>query len=50
MNYTNNRGIPYAAIIGENEINTQTIMLKNMVSGEQQAVTIEELINLIKGA
>lgn len=49
MNYVNNRGIPFAGIIGENEINTQTIMLKNMVSGDQQAVNIEELISMIRG-
>lgn len=49
MNYVNNRGIPFAGIIGENEINTQTIMLKDMVSGDQQAVNIEELISMIRG-
>lgn len=47
MNYANNRGIPYAAIIGENEILTNSIMLKNMVNGEQKSVSIDALIEIL---
>ena len=33
--YADNNGIPYVILIGENEINTQTLTLKNMLTGEQ---------------
>ena len=33
--YADNNGIPYVILIGENEINTQTLTLKDMLTGEQ---------------
>lgn len=45
--YANSKNIPYAIIIGENEIKTGQLSLKNMISGEQQQVTIDELTQLI---
>jgi len=33
--YADNNSIPYVILIGENEINTQTLTLKNMLTGEQ---------------
>ena len=36
--------IPFVAIVGENEINEGKINLKNMLTGEQSLVTLEELI------
>lgn len=33
--YADNNGIPYVFLIGENEINTQTLTLKDMLTGEQ---------------
>jgi len=36
------------ALAGENEINESKLTLKNMTTGEQQLVTIEELIANIK--
>lgn len=44
MTYANNKHIPFVAIVGENEMNENKIMLKDMESGEQQLVTTEELI------
>ncbi len=44
MNYANSKGISYVALIGESEIEQNVITLKNMQSGEQKTVTIEELI------
>lgn len=41
-------GIPYVAIIGETELADGTIALKNMASGEQNVVTISELIEKLK--
>lgn len=45
MKYTNDRAIPYAAILGEKELENQQITLKNMDSGEQKILSIEELEN-----
>ncbi len=47
MAYANAKQIPFVALAGENEMNAQKLTLKNMTSGEQQLVTIEELINII---
>ncbi len=44
MSYANSKNIPFVAMAGENEINEGKIMLKNMVSGEQKMVSVEELI------
>jgi len=43
MNYANKQNIPYAIIIGEDEVKEQTITLKDMVSGEQKTIKLEEL-------
>lgn len=48
MSYANSKGVPFVAIVGENEMNEGRVMLKNMTSGEQKLVTTEELIQLIK--
>ena len=46
--YADSLEIPYVAIIGEDEIKNGTVSLKDMVSGDQQEITVEELINKIK--
>jgi histidyl-tRNA synthetase len=48
MSYANSKSIPFVAIIGENELNEGTITLKNMITGEQQSVTTEVLIDEVK--
>ena len=48
MGYANNHNIPYVAIIGETEMNSGTIAVKNMTSGEQNIMSIDELIALLK--
>jgi len=48
MSYANSKSIPFVAIIGENELNEGTITLKNMITGEQQSVTAEALIDEVK--
>ena len=47
MSYADDNNIPYVAIIGESELENGTIALKNMISGEQQSVTIDELIQML---
>lgn len=40
--------IPFVAIVGESELADGTIMLKNMHTGDQQKVGIEQLISIVK--
>jgi histidyl-tRNA synthetase len=47
MTYANNRKIPYVALIGENEMNSGLITVKDMKNGEQQKLTVDEIITLI---
>ena len=47
MSYADDNNIPFVAIIGESELQNSTITLKNMISGEQQSVTIEQLIQTL---
>ena len=44
MGYADTKKIPFVAIVGENEINEGKINLKNMLTGEQSLVTLDELI------
>ena len=48
MSYANAKQIPFVALAGENEMAAGKLTLKNMLSGEQQLLDIEELINVVK--
>lgn len=48
MNHANKRNIPFVVLVGDQEIASNTYTLKNMVSGEQDKVSLEALINHIK--
>ena len=48
MSYANAKQIPFVALAGENEMTEGKLTLKNMLTGDQQLVTIEELINIVK--
>ena len=48
MSYANDKNIPFVAIVGENEMNEGKLTLKNMTTGEQSLVTLEELLAAIK--
>lgn len=45
MSYADSKNIPYVAIVGETEMNENKVMLKNMKSGEQQLVSLEQMLN-----
>ena len=47
MSYANAKQIPFVALAGENEIAAGKLTLKNMESGEQSLVTIDEIIKTI---
>lgn len=44
MSYANNHGLPFVALVGENERKEGKITLKDMHSGEQYTLTEQELI------
>ena len=48
MGYADNLAIPFVAIVGENEMAHNKMMLKNMTSGEQSLVSVEEAIEIIR--
>ncbi|GAA4290928.1 histidine--tRNA ligase [Aestuariibaculum suncheonense] len=48
MNHANKRLIPYVVLVGEEEMISNTFTLKNMSTGEQHKLNIEELISQIK--
>ena len=45
MKYANKINVKYVILIGEDEIKENVISLKDMVTGEQEKLTIKELIN-----
>ena len=48
MSYANAKQIPFVALAGENEMAEGKFTLKNMLTGEQQLLTIEEVIEKVK--
>ncbi len=44
LDYANKNNIPYVVIIGSEELDEKVVMLKNMISGEQQKISFEKLI------
>lgn len=48
LSYANTNNIPYVVIVGEDEISKRLITLRNMVSGEQVQITLEEMISVVK--
>ncbi len=50
MAYANKLGVPFAVLLGEDEIAEGKCSVKNMVTGEQQKLTPEEAASYIKNA
>ena len=48
MSYANSKNIPFVAIAGETEMNENKVTLKNMLTGEQSMLTIDEAIAAVK--
>ena len=46
--YANKLNIPYVIIIGEDEVRDNTVSLKNMETGEQVVMNIDEVIEKIR--
>ena len=48
MKYADKIGVKYVLVIGEDEVNTNTVTLKNMIDGIQEKISVNELINKLK--
>lgn len=50
MNYANKKGIPYVVLVGEDEMKTGQLTVKNMNEGTQTSQSIEEMIAQLTSA
>ena len=48
MSYADTKQIPFVAMVGESEIANGTVALKNMATGEQCQLTVDQLIEHLK--
>ncbi|MEY2898471.1 MAG: hypothetical protein RL138_524 [Bacteroidota bacterium] len=48
MEYANKKQIPFVVLIGDEEVAQSKLILKNMQSGDQQLLTLEEMIQALK--
>ncbi len=48
MEYANSKKIPFVIIAGEKEINAGMLSLKNMENGDQELITVEDIIKKLK--
>lgn len=46
LKYANKKGVPFVAILGENEIKENKVTLKNMATGEQTNYSLDKLTDL----
>ncbi|MDN5214334.1 histidine--tRNA ligase [Fulvivirgaceae bacterium BMA12] len=47
MNYADKKNIPYVLLVGEDEMESQLVTLKNMQTGQQTKITISEGIEIL---
>lgn len=45
--YADKKGIPYAVVLGEEEVKNSTVTLKNMVTREQITLPLDQIINSV---
>ena len=48
LKYADKKGIPYVIIIGPEEVKKNVVKLKNMKTGEQKVLKIEEILSVIR--
>ena len=46
--YADKLKIPYVAIIGEDEVKENKVSLKNLVTGKQDTINIQEAVEILK--
>jgi len=47
MNYANKKGVPFVLLVGENELKEGRYQLKNMITGDQQKLEIDAIIDFL---
>ena len=48
LKYADDKKIPYVLLVGEDEIETGILKLKNMLEGTQESIVLEQLIEKFK--
>lgn len=48
MNYANKEGIPFVVVVGDSEVENEVVNLKDMKTGEEEQLNINELISRLK--
>ena len=48
MNYADKKGVQYVVLVGEDEMVSGNLTVKNMSEGTQQSLAIEDLLVLLK--
>lgn len=48
FSYADKLGIPYVVVVGEDEVNTGRYKLKDMLTGEQKELDVEQIIQCLK--
>jgi histidyl-tRNA synthetase len=48
LKYADKKGIPYVLILGEEEVKKNVVKLKDLKTGKQQEVTLEQLIKILQ--
>jgi histidyl-tRNA synthetase len=48
FSYADKRNIPFAVIVGDSEMDTEKYSIKNLLSGEQQLVDFDTLVDLLQ--
>ena len=50
MDFANKKNIPFVVLIGDNEINNNSVTLKNMLTGEQHTIDANKLVEELQNA
>ena len=48
LSYANGKHVPYVAMVGETEMASGTITLKNMETGEQSNLSLDQVVDMVK--
>ena len=48
MQYANDKKIPFVAIVGDDEMKANAVMLKDMTTGVQRLVAVEDIVKEIQ--
>jgi histidyl-tRNA synthetase len=47
LDYANSKQIPFVVLIGSDEISSSRLTLKNMQTGEQQQLNLQDIIQVV---